>query len=264
MKGLFQMRAISNELFYNEKLSNALQQLQCQRSGNSSRRIYPPIDKTLFNTIAKGSDLKAEEHLFYIMKDNWETIIDFLIDDNCLMLFDIVEEDDIMIKANIQVFILENCEFINFCSQEDYDDLKLKNKFKVYYYRLDYHPDSVGQIFAEPLPHIHTNVKHGFRFNMSYEKDDFIFTFLESIFINHYYEKWKLWINRFVTSDYVVDDYNKISEMYKQSKCIDIVETYSMILNKIKEDIEHGREKFFIWKTDENFRKTLSYRSIMN
>jgi hypothetical protein len=85
-----------------------------------------------------------------------------------------------------QVFVTLSADLIEFFNGADSDSR---------YYRLDFSSEERGNLFDHPFPHLHTIPEGSPRLPWHFRPNITpIFSFLEFVFINHQYERWKRWL----------------------------------------------------------------------
>ncbi|MGL5478234.1 MAG: hypothetical protein ACRDCB_04210 [Clostridium sp.] len=257
------MQTMSRHVFSSEKLTILLELIKTKINSccTGKNYIYYPdcIKKKEFTSKFRGSNERPEDFLYRII--NTDELVDSKISDNFFLIVEIEMHNNLMKRANVQAFILEGCEIEEFFFEESYKKVKEKiynNEYKIFYYRLDYHPNSLGRVFSETLPHVHTNVKGSPRFDLSHKEGDFVFEFLEDIYISHFYRKWFEWANTIMGPDDIALE--TLDMLYKKEIDINSMSEGEIdIICKTKGKLEMLKKREHILESDEKKRKQFSY-----
>lgn len=169
-----------------------------------------------------------------------------------LILARIVFSNKEAISITVDALISKECELIDILQVDSLPDEDFQ------YYRLDYSPNKPGLFYKEPLPHIHCEPKGAPRIPISTRAEgNIIFSFLEFIYLNHFYNEWKTWFSQ----SGIIEDPIELAELlqgYKDGNLTD--STIQDIAKKANSGIEQHWRRYI---TDNNLPLPLSLPATM-
>jgi hypothetical protein len=175
--------------------------------------------KAFFSRILKG--LRSPEETF--------------LHDRILVIGHVVWGTDHLRRLSLQSLCLVNGSFEDW--MHGLDDLSDDD---FHYFRLDIHPDALGQLFSEPIPHVHS-LPHGaprFSFQSTLTQT-LIPDFIGFLFRNYAYEDWERWVGVVWKEGHLYskdeDPYERILEAFRDSQFLLLSETYKKEMTELKE-----------------------------
>lgn len=116
------------------------------------------------------------------------TIQDCEVDDGLALFGEISWNANGIYFIGLQAFVIEEGTLFEF-----YDDPG-NQALRPFYYRLDLDLSKIGEIFKEPLPHLHCVPNGAPRIHFHTHPDQFLpISFVEFLYLNHFHDKWKSW-----------------------------------------------------------------------
>lgn len=114
--------------------------------------------------------------------------------------------ENVLRECRMQALLTTECELDHF----------YRHGGPTIYYRLDLDLAKPGPLFAEPVPHIHTNARGAPRFPFRGPTGEFLpISFLEFLYRNHFHEKWLLWAAEESVTDVTSDQFDALVESFK-------------------------------------------------
>ena len=168
-------------------------------------------------------------------------------------------KNGLVVYANIQVIIA--------FEQENFDGYYLDDKSPCSYFRFDYDLNSLGKMFCEPQPHVHTLAEGPPRFDLQISSGNAIIDFFDFIYRNYYYEKWLDWARYANQSEGSAlsrkeNVFGRIEEAFKAGEHQELVSQHGKQLGEIKRACRSLKYKIFPAGIDHKTAATLSYDAV--
>lgn len=209
-------------------------------SDKNEKRYYPDKDSACFRLSKSEKEIDALKRLINeCLNDKLNSITP---NPNLLLLvFVNWSSKNVFHNYSIQAFICEDCSIEElFYLERDFPEL--------YYYRLDCHPDALGELFKEPFSHLHINNKRNPRFNfVSEDNGNHILKFIEFIYINHFYSDWLTWVEEVCSKSGLSESYQEIVNYFKISNYQHLLSNKSESITALKKELTKRKEKYS-WK----------------
>jgi hypothetical protein len=130
------------------------------------------------------------------------------------------------------------------------------------YYRCEYHPDCLGRLFKEPIPHINRTTADDPRFSFQAgDPKNHILDFIEMLYINHFNDDdtWTDWAKDVCEDANLLRDFNEVSTLYSGNDILSLTGTHKQALEDVKKALQAEKQRLFPWKLAVQNTATLSY-----
>lgn len=240
--------------FLNDGITSVISILEAQKFTENA--VYPPHLNEYQHLLRGKSSESAKQFLYRILhEDEWmNEIYSQKVSEKFLVFIEIRHKQQVVDFVNVQAFITEEIDLMDLAVQ-NWEDIKETGK--VFYYRLDYDINNLGDFFKEPLPHIHIQPKGNPRVSLANVNDDLLINFFEFIYKNHFYEEWLEWTLN-TLDDYKRSSFSEIRTCYKSNNYETLANNYKNEIDEIKKSIEVSKRNYYIWRTQEEL-SFLSY-----
>ncbi|RLC18895.1 MAG: hypothetical protein DRI57_07820 [Deltaproteobacteria bacterium] len=171
------------------------------------------------------------------------------------------EEKTNLVYANIQTIIVSGGDLESFYLSDDLE----KDRLRCQYLRLDLDMKSLGPLFKEPFPHIHSNPAHEPRFAFSFgDSGNVIMDFLEFIYKNYRYDEWMKWAENVWRKNAREageedDPFEGIVYAFKAGKADLLQNRFSKDLKRLKSYLQQAKDSSYPLRVKKELRDLLNY-----
>lgn len=112
-----------------------------------------------------------------------------------------------------------------------------------FYYRLDTDLTALGRLFSHPHPHLHTIPGDAPRFPFACRNNEFILiSFLEFVFLNHFYDSWLKWAEKCASSHISEDAFEEIVFGFERPNGSQFVQSHQAEIEKLKTALREAKQ----------------------
>lgn len=199
-----------------------------------SRRIAPTNTLAVDLRISESESVQQWFRRVIGNDDIEQRIEQCAVADDCAFFGEISWANDAIHYCRFQVLITVGMTLSQFYSQASES---------LFYYRLETDLSALGQLFSHPQPHLHTLPKDAPRFPFIARNNEFILiSFLEFIFLNHFYNSWLKWAENKGTTRISREAFEDIVFSFEGSKTRHIVQDLGSEIAELKSALREAKE----------------------